>query len=435
MVKAIKVRSHLPQAFVRFRTYWNAHWVSCIVVILILAGMVATTRWAQRASELSHFQAASAQARDVARQLAERTSQLVRRADQLSSLAASEPGRFTARELLVDGTEHSAVLLVDRAGRVTDSTLLPVGTDVSTLPYFQKARTGTVAELGLLAPLRLVPHGPVLLPTIRRVQSADGTFAGAVIIAVQASHITETSHLPAHPDALFALLDDKGQVLAGAAGGAPLSTSKIDPRTWGALQTQSSAPVVPRVSGPGDAKLRFSAVAKVAPYPLAVLVGVPVSSATSDTQLLFRAVYAAVLLLGAAVVAAAMLAQRQHHRLQVALNNRELAEAALWEEKEFLAVTLGSIDDAVVTLDRQNRVTFMNRRAEAMTGWMCDEALGHDLHQVVTLHEIPDVAELDAFSGCATAESSPPLWPGTWVPMESHASPVQREVASQLNTP
>lgn len=243
MVKAIKVRSHLSQAFVRFRIYLDAHWVSCIVVVLILAGMVATTLWAQRASELSHFLAASGQVREVAGQLAERTSQLVRRADQLSSLAASEPGRFTAWELLVDGAEHSAVLLVDRAGRVTDSTLLPVGTDVSALPYFQMARKGTVAELGLLAPLRLVPHGPVLLPTIRRVQNADGTFAGAVIIAVQASHITETAHLPAHPDALFALLDDKGQVLAGAAGGAPLSTSKIDPRAWGRCRRSHLPPL------------------------------------------------------------------------------------------------------------------------------------------------------------------------------------------------
>lgn len=409
MVQIKKVRPSLAQGLARLRDFRKDYWVSALAVLLILTGMVATTMWARRASELSDFQSASAQAREVAGELAERTAQLVRRADQLSSLAASEPGRFKARELLVDGDKNSAVLFVDKNGRVTDSTLLPIGTDVSGLPYFRLAREGGGGDLGFLGPVRFVEGGPILLPTVRRVRDSNGAFAGAVVIAVQAAHITEKAQMAKHPNALFALLDDKGQVLAGSAGGVPLTLSRIASSIWSALQGHSADAVIPQVGGTADSEQRFSAVAPVTPYRLMVMVGVPVSSATVDARQLFRAVYFAVALLAATVVGAALLAQRQKQRLQAAFDAQGIIEAALWEEKEFLDVTLGSIDDAVITLDLAHRVTFMNRRAEELTGWTGETAREHDLHEVVTLHELPNAVGFGDFSGCPTSEQTPPL--------------------------
>ena len=45
------------------------------------------------------------------------------------------------------------------------------------------------------------------------------------------------------------------------------------------------------------------------------------------------------------------------------------AEATLRQQRDLLAVTLGSIGDAVLTTDTHGRITFLNPVAEALTGW------------------------------------------------------------------
>ncbi|SNY98974.1 putative bifunctional diguanylate cyclase/phosphodiesterase [Halomonas sp. hl-4] len=61
------------------------------------------------------------------------------------------------------------------------------------------------------------------------------------------------------------------------------------------------------------------------------------------------------------------------------------AEAALQAATEWAQVTLNSIGDAVVTTDLECRVTYMNRVAEALTGWSSIKALGKPLAEVFTL--------------------------------------------------
>ncbi len=63
------------------------------------------------------------------------------------------------------------------------------------------------------------------------------------------------------------------------------------------------------------------------------------------------------------------------------------AEEALFEEKERAEVTLDSIGDAVLTTDLMGNLTYMNRRAEDMTGWSRAEALGQPLPVVFKIIE------------------------------------------------
>ncbi len=63
------------------------------------------------------------------------------------------------------------------------------------------------------------------------------------------------------------------------------------------------------------------------------------------------------------------------HRME-----RKLRESELW-----LATTLKSIGDGVITTDSRERVTFMNRVAEALTGWKQEDAVGKELTQVLTI--------------------------------------------------
>ena len=67
--------------------------------------------------------------------------------------------------------------------------------------------------------------------------------------------------------------------------------------------------------------------------------------------------------------------------------NREVArrrrvEEELRAQREWLQVTLASIGDAVITTDVKGAVTFLNPRAEALTGWNLAEGVGRPLEEV-----------------------------------------------------
>ncbi len=63
-------------------------------------------------------------------------------------------------------------------------------------------------------------------------------------------------------------------------------------------------------------------------------------------------------------------------------------EAAGDQQREVLALTLGSIGDAVLTTDTAGRITFLNPVAEALTGWSLQDALGQPCEVVFHLvHE------------------------------------------------
>ena len=55
---------------------------------------------------------------------------------------------------------------------------------------------------------------------------------------------------------------------------------------------------------------------------------------------------------------------------------------ALFEQREWLRVTLASIGDAVITTDTGGNVTFLNPVAEALTGWTQNQAIGKPLTSV-----------------------------------------------------
>ncbi|GAB4338431.1 MAG: hypothetical protein Kow0089_10390 [Desulfobulbaceae bacterium] len=68
--------------------------------------------------------------------------------------------------------------------------------------------------------------------------------------------------------------------------------------------------------------------------------------------------------------------------LALEVEERRSVERELASEKERLAVTLRSIGDGVIAVDRNSRVTMLNRAAEKMTGWKMEEAMGKPLQEV-----------------------------------------------------
>jgi PAS domain S-box-containing protein len=78
-----------------------------------------------------------------------------------------------------------------------------------------------------------------------------------------------------------------------------------------------------------------------------------------------------------------IIARESAERALVAANEAlELKSAELRQQREWFEVTLNSIGDAVITVDIQGRVSYLNPVAEAMTGWQTVDAKGQPLERV-----------------------------------------------------
>jgi len=67
------------------------------------------------------------------------------------------------------------------------------------------------------------------------------------------------------------------------------------------------------------------------------------------------------------------------------ITDKRLAEETVFHQKERLSVTLASIGDGVVTTDINGLVDYLNPKAEALTGWTNETALGNPLAAVLNL--------------------------------------------------
>ncbi len=77
--------------------------------------------------------------------------------------------------------------------------------------------------------------------------------------------------------------------------------------------------------------------------------------------------------------------ERVEQQLRDAKAELERNLEELHQQREWFAVTLSSIGDAVITTDARGIVTFMNPVAESMTGWTSKETQGHALRTVLNL--------------------------------------------------
>lgn len=104
----------------------------------------------------------------------------------------------------------------------------------------------------------------------------------------------------------------------------------------------------------------------------------------------------------------------QHLLAQIeSLEARRQAEAALAEEREHLRVTLNSISDAVVTLDSDMRIDFVNGSAQRLLGLDADAARSRRIDEVIhltdpnTSRSVVSLATLCAVHGRVMRRESP----------------------------
>lgn len=126
--------------------------------------------------------------------------------------------------------------------------------------------------------------------------------------------------------------------------------------------------------------------------------------------------------------------------IEIALYKHHM-EQQLREKKKWLATTLKSIGDAVITTDSQGLVTFMNPVAEALTCWKQEEVLGNNLTQVFhTINEttrelVDNPVELALKEGITVGLESDTLLitkHGSEIPIDDSASPIKNEVGQVM---
>ncbi len=120
--------------------------------------------------------------------------------------------------------------------------------------------------------------------------------------------------------------------------------------------------------------------------------------------------------------------------VNVDITARKSAEEALRQQREWLRVTLTSIGDAVLATDTAGRITFLNGRAAASTGWPEEEALGRpvqDVFRIVnerTREESEDIVGRVLREGCVVSlanDTSLLARDGREIPIEDSAAPIR----------
>lgn len=80
--------------------------------------------------------------------------------------------------------------------------------------------------------------------------------------------------------------------------------------------------------------------------------------------------------------------------LTMDISGRRAAEESLLAEKERFHITLESIQDAVITTDRNGRIVYLNPAATRMTGASLDAALGRQVEEVMTIRPVAERTEV-----------------------------------------
>jgi PAS domain S-box-containing protein len=119
-------------------------------------------------------------------------------------------------------------------------------------------------------------------------------------------------------------------------------------------------------------------------------------------------------------VRAALRDRRRQYAVRDLLAERQRVADALRAEREQYRVTLASIGDAVIATDTDGRVTFLNRVAQALTGWGSEDAAGRPLESVFRI--VDELTRRPAESPARRA-----LREGRVVGLENHTLLVARD--------
>jgi PAS domain S-box-containing protein len=275
------------------------------------------------------------------------------------------------------GDEPSITFIgvTNERGDVIESLSEFAPTNIIDREFFQTHRQSDTHKLLISEPVLGRVSGRWAITLTRRLNKADGTFAGIAAISIEPRYLTrlfETTSLGS--------LDVMSLVLTN---GVSLARRRGESISFGEDIAQSQLLVEQRVRpngnyiGPGglDGRTRIFSYRTMRDYPVIVTVGTLESDALAAVRARERAYQWAAIFFTVLVAAGCTFGI-----LLLARNER--ASHTLREQ----ASLLDKAQDAIIVTDLQRRLTFWNKSAERLYGWAAHEVMG----KVVTDLFYPD---------------------------------------------
>jgi PAS domain S-box-containing protein len=280
------------------------------------------------------------------------------RKGDLPGLATREMHDYLAKQA-IGLVQIEGLIVVDAKGDSRASSLLYPQPDpppsVAGLPLFQYLRDTRSPGLMIGTALRSDVDGEWVLPIARRLESRDGSFAGAVGARGRVDYFQKFySDLKLEPGTRVALMHRNGTLVARH----PAIESAIGqrfPMFDEVLAKRDGQGAIPmRIESPIDGADRFGALHLVADYPLAVIVSRDARTALAPWRT--QTVRAAARTMGLAVLAVVLLVllRRQFARLQ--------------RSQERFALAVAGSDDGIWDFDFVSRRVFGSSRARELSG-------------------------------------------------------------------
>ena len=313
-----------------------------LIAVFFLAVIWGTTFGVIRVKHSAADQAAAASSRELLDTYEAQVVRALREIDQTLKIVKywheQEGGRRALSELKNNGLLPPDLLFVvsiaDRGGIIVDSTRPPGSRNVADQDYFRIQRNSETFFIGHL-PRRLT--GDAKLQLSRRLSTANGTFDGVAIVAVEAAFFVsgyEVSKLGEH--GVLGILGTDGIFRVRRTGDSVFSGDRIDYSSM--VPKQDAADTEVTVSNNSwDGVRRWTSARELYGFPLAVLVGLSVDEqlapAHRDTRgYVWRAALGSVL----TVLLAALLGRMSWQLAQSRLRASEI-KLAHAQRVEYLA--------------------------------------------------------------------------------------------------
>ena len=256
-----------------------------LIAALLLAVIWATTLGVIKVEHYDAEHAAAVSSRELLMTYEAQVVRAVREIDQTLKLVKywheREAGRGVLSELKDKGLLPPELLFVvsiaDRDGAVVDSSPTPERPNVADQDYFLKQRDSDAIFIGQLPK---GPTGDAKLHFSRRLNAPDGTFAGVVIVAVQADYfVSGYDPVKLGAQGVIALVAPDGVVRVRRTGDAVFSGDVIDYASEVPASDATATDDTATESSWDDVR-RWTVALELYGYPLAILVGL-----SADEQL------------------------------------------------------------------------------------------------------------------------------------------------------
>jgi diguanylate cyclase (GGDEF)-like protein len=264
-----------------------------LIAALLLAVIWGTTLGVVKVEHYDAERAAAVSTRELLMTYEAQVVRAVREIDQTLKLVKywheREAGRGVLSELKDKGLLPPELLFVvsiaDRDGAVVDSTPTLERPNVADQDYFLKQRDSDAIFIGQLPK---GPTGDAKLHFSRRLNAPDGTFAGVVIVAVQADYfVSGYDPVKLGAQGVIALVAPDGIVRVRRTGDAVFSGDVIDYASEVAA-TNSAATDDTATTSSWDDVRRWSVALELYGYPLAILVGLSADEQLASAEIKMR---------------------------------------------------------------------------------------------------------------------------------------------------